>query len=185
VCSISAIGSMELRGVSGNFFLHQCLPTELGGRHFKGVYRRRESDGTSFSFGDSIAIHSLHSSEDMSTDIMTLTPVELQKSVARLRERVHLLELHHLSSGGTVVEEDTSGVEDNGVNVPRRRSLVEVDESSNNSDDVSALGEVEDARRRTDNDDHLSDDEDCSLISYEESNKVGEDAALLNNNATD
>lgn len=92
-----------MKGIENEVYLYQCLPRELKGRTFKGVFRRRDSDGGSIggpgdleamvTRGASILIGgSFLEAEDLSGDVMSLTPIELQGLVSRLRKKISLLE---------------------------------------------------------------------------------------------
>ncbi len=75
----------------------------LKGRTFKGVFRRRDSDGGSIggpddleamvTRGASILIgSSFLESEDLTGDVMAMTPIQLQSVVTRLRKKISELE---------------------------------------------------------------------------------------------
>ena len=104
-CSIIAVGAMQLRGVSEEMYVHQCLPNDLKDRKFEGVYRRRESDGETIDSSDQeILMRSLQPNDaDLSVDVMTLTPVELQKVAKKLQDRVAMLQLRDLDSSSSTV----------------------------------------------------------------------------------
>lgn len=100
-CLLRTIGALELKGIENEMFLHQVLPKTLKGRAFKGVFRRRDSDGGSIadnsesflSRGSSIIVGgSFLDEEDMTSDVMTLTPIQLQHVVRRLRNKISTLE---------------------------------------------------------------------------------------------
>ena len=102
-CSFVAVGAMRLRGVSEAMYVHQCLPNDLKDRKFDGVYRRRESDsGTVDSSDQDMMMLSLHPDDgDLSVDVMTLNPVELQKVAKKLQDRVAMLQLRDLQSSSS------------------------------------------------------------------------------------
>lgn len=100
---LHVVGALRLKGIENEVYLYQCLPRELKGRTFKGVFRRRDSDGGSIggpddleamvTRGASILIGgSFLEAEDLSGDVMSLTPIELQGLVSRLRKKISLLE---------------------------------------------------------------------------------------------
>lgn len=93
-CLISRVGALELRGVSHEVFIHQCLPKQLKGRRFRGVFRRRDSDGGSIIPDDDESMHLLDSvhDEDRTVNVMKLNPVQLQSTVVRLRTKMSALE---------------------------------------------------------------------------------------------
>ena len=93
-CLISQVGSLELKGVSHEVFIHQCLPKQLKGRRFRGVFRRRDSEGGSIIPDDDDSMHLLDSvhDEDRTVDVMTLNPVQLQSTIVRLRTKMAALE---------------------------------------------------------------------------------------------
>ena len=97
------VGGLQLRGVEEEVFIYQCLPKTLKGRTFKGVFRRRDSEGGSIAGnsdldfmvtrGASILIGgSFLETEDLTADVSSLTPVQLQSTVPRLRKKIHELE---------------------------------------------------------------------------------------------
>jgi len=94
-CMISVVGGLDLKGVSEEVFLYQCFPKQLKGRRFRGVFRRRDSDGGSIVRDDDAEFKfsrgSIHD-EDRNVDIMTLTPVQLQSMVLRLRSKLTTVE---------------------------------------------------------------------------------------------
>jgi len=87
-CVMNTIGEVELRGLSEYVKLFECLPNSLKGRRFQGVYRRRNSEGVSLSVDDETFDTTVLSAADREGDIMTLTPVQLQCAVARLRAKL-------------------------------------------------------------------------------------------------
>jgi len=94
-CLFSQVGALELKGVSHEVFIHQCLPKQLKGRRFRGVFRRRDSEGGSIIPDDDESMHLLDDSihdEDRTVDVMTLNPVQLQSTVVRLRTKMSALE---------------------------------------------------------------------------------------------
>jgi len=94
-CNISVVGGLDLKGLSEELFLYQCLPKQLKGRRFRGVYRRRDSEGSSIVPDDDtdfmFSTGSIHD-EDRNVDVMTLTPVQLQSMVLRLRSKLTAVE---------------------------------------------------------------------------------------------
>ena len=94
-CNISVVGGLDLKGLSEELFLYQCLPKQLKGRRFRGVFRRRDSEGGSIIPDDDESMHLLDDSihdEDRTVDVMTLNPVQLQSTVVRLRTKMSALE---------------------------------------------------------------------------------------------
>ena len=94
-CKISVVGGLELKGVSEEVFIYQCLPKHLKGRRFRGVFRRRDSEGGSIIPDDDtdfmFSRGSIHD-DDRNIDVMTLTPVQLQSMVLRLRSKLTAVE---------------------------------------------------------------------------------------------
>ena len=94
-CKISVVGGLELKGVSEEVFIYQCLPKHLKGRRFRGVFRRRDSEGGSIIPDDDtdfmFSRGSIHD-DDRKIDVMTLTPVQLQSMVLRLRSKLTAVE---------------------------------------------------------------------------------------------
>lgn len=108
---LHVVGGLRLKGIEDEVFIYQCLPTELKGRTFKGVFRRRDSDGGSIAGnndlddmvtrGSSILIGgSFLESEDLTSDIMTLNPIQLQGLVSRLRSKISDLGSKPATNGG-------------------------------------------------------------------------------------
>ncbi|KAL7534757.1 hypothetical protein ACHAXR_006063, partial [Thalassiosira sp. AJA248-18] len=101
-CLLHVVGGLCLKGIEDEVFVYQCLPRSLKGRTFKGVFRRRDSEGGSIAGdsnadfmitrGASIVLGSFLEDEDLTGDIMTLTPVQLQNTVSRLRNKVRDLD---------------------------------------------------------------------------------------------
>ena len=100
---LHVVGGLRLKGIEEEVYIYQCLPRELKGRTFRGVFRRRDSEGGSVAGdsdldfmvtrGASILIgSSFLESEDLTGDIMTLSPVQLQGVVSRLRKKIQILE---------------------------------------------------------------------------------------------
>jgi len=95
---LHVVGGLQLKGIEDEMFIYQCLPIELKGRAFKGVLRRRDSAGGSIAGNtDSVAMvieigGSILESEDMTSDVMTLTPIQLQGLASRLRSQLIGLE---------------------------------------------------------------------------------------------
>ena len=100
---LHVVGGLRLKGIEEEVYIYQCLPRELKGRTFRGVFRRRDSLGGSVAGdsdldfmvtrGASILIgSSFLESEDLTGDIMTLSPVQLQGVVSRLRKKIQILE---------------------------------------------------------------------------------------------
>ena len=77
---VGIVGSLDLRGVTEPVFLYSVLPLSLRGRKFHGVYRRKETS-------DSLTTVSMWASRSsvLTTDVMSLTPVELQKGMKQLQ----------------------------------------------------------------------------------------------------
>jgi len=90
--AISPIGEMELRGVSGSLFLYQMLPSQLEGRTFTGVYRRSGSTASSDASSTFRLIEETSHDLDKTLDVYSLTPIELQKVLKRMQDRVFFLE---------------------------------------------------------------------------------------------
>jgi hypothetical protein len=85
-CAIIHIGSLNLRGVQLEMSVHSCLPLELKGRKFEGVYRKRGSM-------ESVRTPDIDPASFVkSIDVMTLTPVELQKTLLKMISIVSSLE---------------------------------------------------------------------------------------------
>jgi class 3 adenylate cyclase len=102
-CRLHVVGGLKLKGIEDEVFLHQCLPLNLKGRTFRGVFRRRDSEGGSIggpddleamvTRGASILIgSSFLESEDLTGDVMAMTPIQLQSVVTRLRNKISALE---------------------------------------------------------------------------------------------
>jgi len=107
-CIFQTVGGVHVKGVSEEVFLYQCLPKELKGRAFRGVVRRRDSEGTPVTGEDdsqvdrSSSIVSINTGtqqcrpsiyeEDMRIDIGLLTPVQLMKTIVRLRKECREME---------------------------------------------------------------------------------------------
>jgi class 3 adenylate cyclase len=83
-CHINIIGNLELKGVKDEMCVHSVLPISLRGRKFNGVYRRRSS------LADSLVTSKSRNSYTES-DVMSLTPVELQKGMLTLQNMVSKL----------------------------------------------------------------------------------------------
>lgn len=121
VSTIQVVGCLPLKGIEDDVFVYQILPKDLKGRTFKGVFRRRDSDGGTFAGmstngslieGSSFTIGNEYmDNEDMMGDVMNLTPVQLQKTVNRLRNKVTSLEDKLLGAGRRISDEDL-GMED-------------------------------------------------------------------------
>lgn len=108
------VGGLQLKGIEDEVFLYQVLPKSLKGRTYKGVFRRRDSEGGSIpgtiggSVGDpefvvtrgaSILVGGEYlENKDMMCDVMSLTPVQLQTTVHRLRNKITALEDQLLAS---------------------------------------------------------------------------------------
>mmetsp|Transcript_7804 Transcript_7804/g.12852 ORF Transcript_7804/g.12852 Transcript_7804/m.12852 type:complete len:961 (+) Transcript_7804:106-2988(+) len=100
---LHVVGGLKLKGIENEVYIYQCLPKELKGRTFKGVFRRRDSEGGSIggpddleamvTRGASILIgSSFIESEDLTGDVMAMTPIQLQSVVSRLRKKISMLE---------------------------------------------------------------------------------------------
>ena len=91
-CLLTAVGGFELKGVSGEVQVYQCMPRQLKGRTFQGVIRRRDSEGETVIPDDStFNIIENMNEDDLQVDVMTLTPVQLQSLVVRLRKKLSLV----------------------------------------------------------------------------------------------
>ena len=126
-CLLHVVGGVCLKGIEDEVFIYQVLPKELKGRTFKGVYRRKDSDGGSI-IGGSIAVESTTSDfmmtggmefdgnigehKDMSCDVFSLTPIQLQNTVNRLRNKVTKLEVKLSTHGHAPRGSDISGITD-------------------------------------------------------------------------
>lgn len=77
--SISKIGPLNLRGVQKEMTVYSCIPLELNGRKFQGVYRSRSSV-------NSVGVQSIRMAELESMDVMSMTPVELQRNLLKMIE---------------------------------------------------------------------------------------------------
>ncbi len=95
-CAISSIGEMELRGVSGSLFLYQMLPSQLEGRIFTGVYRRSGSTASTDTSSTFRLVEEASHDDDKTLDVYSLTPIELQRTLKRMQDRVFYLE-HELN----------------------------------------------------------------------------------------
>jgi len=106
-CLITTVGGFELKGVSGEVQIYQCMPKELKGRTFRGVIRRRDSEGDSVIPDDDSMFNFLDTvnEEDLQVDVMTLTPIQLQSLVVRLRKKLSLV--HELMLDDEVKESVT------------------------------------------------------------------------------
>mmetsp|Transcript_16937 Transcript_16937/g.39377 ORF Transcript_16937/g.39377 Transcript_16937/m.39377 type:complete len:1110 (-) Transcript_16937:32-3361(-) len=107
-CLIQTVGGVTVKGVTDEVFLYSVMPRSLSGRSFRGVYRRRESDGGSIlTDEDSIFRRGSHSvvsidlsgqrkspKDDaaMTSDVSSMTPVQLMTAVLRLRNKCRNLE---------------------------------------------------------------------------------------------
>lgn len=102
-CSIHVVGAVQLRGIRQDVFMYQVLPRSLEGRMFKGVFRKSISDETTSSSehpNDFLVTRrssiltggSFLEKEDLTRDVMTLTPVQLQATVVRLRDIIFSLQ---------------------------------------------------------------------------------------------
>mmetsp|Transcript_2561 Transcript_2561/g.4800 ORF Transcript_2561/g.4800 Transcript_2561/m.4800 type:complete len:860 (-) Transcript_2561:460-3039(-) len=91
-CVLDCIGEVELRGVQEKLTLYTCLPKQLRGRRFQGIYRRKQSIDHVFDVVKSERV----SYKDV--DVMTLTPVELQEGMKQLQETILSLETKLSSS---------------------------------------------------------------------------------------
>lgn len=84
-CSITEIGDLTLRGVKDQVFVYSVLPESLRGRRFHGVFRRKSSN-------DSITSYANNKLSFKNVDIMTLTPVELQRGMKQMQIMIRVLE---------------------------------------------------------------------------------------------
>ena len=84
-CSINEIGELTLRGVKDQVFVYSVLPESLRGRRFHGVFRRKSSN-------DSISSYANNKLSFKNVDIMTLTPVELQRGMKQMQIMIKVLE---------------------------------------------------------------------------------------------
>ena len=107
-CLCQTVGSVNVKGVTDEVFLYSVMPRSLSGRAFRGVYRRRESDGGSilteedsiFRRGSSVVSIDISGQRSkspkddaaMTDDVSSMTPVELMKAVFRLRNKCRSLE---------------------------------------------------------------------------------------------
>lgn len=89
-CVLKVIGEVDLKGVSNGVFLYMCLPLALKGRQFGGVIRRRDSCDATIVPGDDEDTYLTGSqvNEYLTSDVFSLTPIQLQKTVTRLRRRI-------------------------------------------------------------------------------------------------
>eukprot|EP00521_Asterionellopsis_glacialis_P011617 CAMPEP_0195307030 /NCGR_PEP_ID=MMETSP0707-20130614/37506_1 /TAXON_ID=33640 /ORGANISM="Asterionellopsis glacialis, Strain CCMP134" /LENGTH=877 /DNA_ID=CAMNT_0040371267 /DNA_START=157 /DNA_END=2790 /DNA_ORIENTATION=- len=106
-CVMNTIGQVELRGLSEYVKLFECLPNCLKGRRFHGVYRRRNSDGVSLSVDDETFDATVLSTADREADIMSLTPVQLQCAVARLRAKLQEYEKQAMKNAAATLTEES------------------------------------------------------------------------------
>lgn len=120
---LHVVGGLRLKGIEEEVYIYQCLPRELKGRTFRGVFRRRDSVGGSVAGdsdldfmvtrGASILIgSSFLESEDLTGDIMTLSPVQLQGVVSRLRKKIQILEQSAEENGNGNLRDDMSACSD-------------------------------------------------------------------------
>ena len=137
---LHVVGGLHLKGIEDEMYIYQCLPRELKGRTFKGVFRRRDSDGGTISGNDDLEVmvtrgasiligSSFLESEDLTGDVMTLTPIQLQRVVTRLRKKIHQLDKDEPGNGDgdnvsvcSDLETDNSSVTPR-ANATRRASL--------------------------------------------------------------
>lgn len=87
-CAFLLIGAMELRGVTDEMTVYSCLPEELRGRKFQGIYQRQTSMESTIvdQFGRIISGSrgSIPSMAPRDLDVMSLSPVELQRQLKRM-----------------------------------------------------------------------------------------------------
>ena len=125
---LHVVGGLQLKGIENEVYVYQCLPKELKGRKFKGVFRRRDSEGTSVAGnddldvmvtrGESILIGSNYlETEDLTGDIMVMTPIQMQGVVSRLRKKISELErsVHTNGEDGSVCSELETDLSPNGT----------------------------------------------------------------------
>jgi class 3 adenylate cyclase len=159
-CSIHVVGAVQLRGIRQDVFIHQVLPRTLEGRTFRGVFRKSIVD-------DNISSSSEHSNdflvvrrssiltggsflenEDLTRDVATLTPVELQATVVRLRNRIFVLQDEfstHSRRGSSMT--DAINESDIDFSVNDEQQIQTSDPDSGDGDDRVAL-EVMDVIRK-------------------------------------
>ena len=122
-CLLQTVGGVTVKGVTDEVFLYSVMPRSLSGRSFRGVYRRRESDGGSIlTEEDSIfrrgsnSVMSIDVSGQkkspkddaaMTDDVSSMTPVQLMTAVLRLRNKCRNLEYaleetHYQQSKGSL-----------------------------------------------------------------------------------
>lgn len=136
-CDIVAVGAVELRGVSENMFIYQCLPKELKERVFGAKFRRRLSvnpnpASSSDSDGD-IFIRSLVSKRGSRRLSLISTTSEETGKISKRRSSKLKPRLSFLTVTGEELEP------------PREVSLQEFDsDGSKNDDDISYDGDVKD-----------------------------------------
>lgn len=126
--SIDPIGEMDLRGVSGGVFLYQMLPIQLAGRSFTGVYRKSESSVSS-AFDASTTFRLIEETshdEDKTVDVYSLTPIELQRAMKRMQDRVFYLE-HELGKKNSYDSSDRKSIR--GDTISRYSSVLSRGES--------------------------------------------------------
>jgi len=125
-CAFVHIGAMELRGVTDEITVYSCLPQELCGRKFHGIFRRQASAdqsiitgmdqfGRSISMGGTDGSTSIPSRAPKDLDIMSLSPVELQRELKRTIQLAcnyeEQLATYKMMDGAAIDEISFDGVE--------------------------------------------------------------------------
>ena len=124
-CAFIHIGAMRLRGIADEITVYSCLPEELRGRQFSGIFRRIDSADESMCTGmdqfgrtsmagtdGSISIPS-RAPKDL--DVMSLSPIELQRELTRTIQLACIYEeqlaTYKMMDGTAIDEISFDGVE--------------------------------------------------------------------------
>lgn len=85
---INVIGELDLRGCAEPMMIYQVLPSSLKGRRFQGPVRRRNSQDKSMMEDTLVTYPQSAERLDLEADVFSMTPIELQHAVVRLRKRL-------------------------------------------------------------------------------------------------
>jgi hypothetical protein len=205
-CDLKTVGSMELRGVSEEVFVYQCLPISLGARKFIGLLRRRESNGETLSSDDDeMIIRSIQTTEtDLATDVTTLNTEDLRKLAKRLQDQVTASKVQDFRRGSSQTPTSLSGRQRrfSTSRLPNRySSLIEdkpireiqidadADDGEDNDDDCISFGDELDEKMETELAQARHADETkeelASLLLLQDGNLTKDNAMTLNGDDDD